>query len=184
MKKITIMSLLILFAFGNVFGGGIVTNTNQSAAYVRTLNRNASTDLDAVYFNPAGLTEIEDGLYIGFSNQSIWQTKKVINDYKGTIPQVGIPYGLNEDTYIGDVKALIFPDLYLAYKMGKFALSAALMPIGGGGSADFTKGLPSFEMPVSDLVPGLAAQGVTEYDMDVSFKGSSIYFGGQAGVAY
>ncbi len=184
MKKISIMSLLLVFFVSIVFGGGIVTNTNQSAAYVRTLNRNASTYLDAVYFNPAGLTEIEDGFYIGLSNQSIWQTKKVVNDYKGTIPQVGIPYGLNEDTYTGDVKALIFPDLYLAYKMGKFALSAAVMPIGGGGSADFAKGLPSFEMPVSDLVPGLAAQGVTEYDMDAAFEGSSIYLGTQAGVAY
>ena len=52
----------ILFVFSLVgsllMAGGIVTNTNQSAAYMRTLNRNAVTDVDAAYFNPA-LTTVD-----------------------------------------------------------------------------------------------------------------------------
>jgi len=76
MRKITLLFVIILMA-SMVFAGGIVTNTNQSAMYVRTLNRNASTDLDAVYFNPAGLTSLENGLHIHFSNQSILQDKGV-----------------------------------------------------------------------------------------------------------
>ena len=176
MKSLRFTPLVILLVFSIALGGGIVTNTNQSAAYMRTLNRNASTDVDAVYFNPAGLTRLEDGLHLSLSNQSIFQTKDIMNNYDY----------LNESTFTGDVKALLFPNFYAVYKMEKLVFSAGFQPIGGGGSANFEKGLPSFELPVSDLVPGLKAEGidVTEYDLDVTFEGSSIYFGGQAGVAY
>jgi len=156
---------------GILMAGGIVTNTNQSAAYMRTLNRNASTDVDAVYFNPAGLTALEDGLHLSLSNQSIWQTKTVDNDYAN----------LSNNEFVGDVVIPLFPNLYIAYKSGKLALSAGFEPIGGGGSAVFEDGLPSFEIPVSNLKTSL---GVSDYRFDTKFEGSSIYFGGQAGISY
>ncbi|NTV78917.1 MAG: hypothetical protein HGA25_07260, partial [Clostridiales bacterium] len=46
-----------------ILAGGLVTNTNQSAMYTRLQNRNASTDIDAVYFNPAGLTKLGNGFF-------------------------------------------------------------------------------------------------------------------------
>jgi len=165
---------------GIAVAGGIVTNINQSAAYVRTLNRNASTDIDAAYFNPAGLTRLKDGLHLSLNNQSIFQTREVKNNYKG--PQGNT--GLNKDAFEGKTTVPIFPDVYLAYKTGKLVLSAGLMVIGGGGTAEFDKGLPSFEMAPSDLYPALASYGVSGYDLDVAFKGSSTYFGGQAGISY
>lgn len=180
MRKTGVIGFIILFWVSTVLAGGIVTNTNQSAQFIRTLNRNASTCIDAAYFNPAGLTKLEDGFYLSLSNQSIFQTKEVVNSYKG--PQGNT--GLNEDTFTGDVKAPLFPNLYVIYKTGNLAFSGAFVPIGGGGSAVYAKGLPSFEMPVSDLVPKLADLKVTGYKYDASFEGSSIYFGGQAGVAY
>lgn len=176
MKTLRFTPLVILLVFSIALGGGIVTNTNHSAAYLRTLNRNATTEVDAAYFNPAGITKLCNGLHLSFSNQSIFQTKEINNNYQY----------LSESTFTGDVKALLFPNFYAVYKMEKLAFAAGFQPIGGGGSANFEKGLPSFELPVSDLVPGLATQGinVSEYDLDVTFEGSSIYFGGQAGVAY
>ena len=174
MRKITIVIASILILSGLLLAGGIVTNTNQSAAYLRTLNRNASTDIDAVYSNPAGITQLENGLHIGLNNQSIFQLKTVENDYTF----------LKNNKFEGTVTALVFPDFYVAYKKDKLALSAAFMPIGGGGSAEFEAGLPSFEMPVSELLPSMAATGVTDYRYDTYFNGSSIYFGGQAGLAY
>ncbi len=153
------------------FAGGIVTNTNQSAQYTRTLNRNASTDLDAVYYNPAGLSRLNNGLYLHVSNQVILQTKTVIND----LPT------LNNDEFVGDVFAPLFPNLYFAYKSGKIVVSGGFEPIGGGGSAVYEDGLPSFEMPVSGLVPQLGVQG---YKLDTEFEGSSVYYAGQAGLTY
>ena len=161
---------------GSLLAGGLVTNTNQSAAWVRLPARNASIETDAVYYNPAGLMKMNNGLHFSLSNQSIWQKRKVTSDY---------PY-LNKGTYIGSVKAPLFPSVYAAYKMDKLAIFAGFNPIGGGGGATYEDGLPSFEMSQSDLVPMLAGipYNATAYRMDVFFKGSSTFLGFQGGLSY
>ncbi len=194
MKKIlTVISSLVIT--GSLFAGGLVTNTNHSAYMVRMLSRNASTSVDAVYYNPAGLTKLEDGFHFSLNNQIIGQTKTITNDY----------YFLTEKptTYIGTVSAPIFPGVYAVYKTGKFAFSAGFNPVGGGGGAEYATGLPSFEKQIANLVPGLQTQlatldqgvfdaigadpnfnNVTAYDGAIFFEGSSIYFGYQANISY
>jgi len=179
MRKTGVIGSIILFWVSTVLAGGIVTNTNQSAQFIRTLNRNASTCIDAVYFNPAGLTKLGDGLHFSLSNQSIFQTKTVKQSYT-TIT-------LLQDEYPVKVQALLFPDIHVAYKTGNLAFGASFMPIGGGGSAEYEDGLPSFEVDVAGLTATLAgatAGDITGYSMDATFEGSSVYFGGQADVAY
>jgi long-chain fatty acid transport protein len=195
MRKILTFVAAMLIT-GSLLAGGLVTNTNQSAMFTRLQNRNASTDIDAVYYNPAGLTKLKDGFYASFNNQTITQTQTITNDYtylSGTKPK----------EYIGDVSAPIYPGVYLAYKTGKFAFSAGVNVIGGGGGASFKTGLPSFEMPISDLVPGLSSQlapldnafkavtgvdpgfrNITGYNSAIYFKGSSAYLGYQANISY
>ena len=165
---------------GTLIAGGLVTNSNQSAAWVRLPARNASTDIDAVYFNPAGLMKLENGFHISVSNQTIAQTKDVENFYKGPYDM----YGLNQSLYTGKVSAPVFPSIYAVYKMDRLAFSFGFNPIGGGGGAEYKTGLPSFEMSASDLVPSLASQGATAYKLDAYLKGSSIYFGLQGGVSF
>lgn len=166
---------------GSLIAGGLVTNTNQSAAWVRLPSRNASVGIDAVYYNPAGLMKLENGFHVSISNQSILQKRTVKNYYGGP----GGLYGLNEQTYNGTVNAPLFPSIYAAYKLDKFAFSFGFNPIGGGGGAEFKKGLPSFEMSPSDLVPSLAASyGADAYKLDAYFKGSSTFLGYQGGVSY
>ena len=174
---------------GSVLAGGLVTNNNQSAMFTRLQNRNASTEIDAVYFNPAGLTKLGDGFYASINNQTIGQKRTITNNYvnlSGTSPK----------EYIGKVSAPVYPGVYVAYKTGKLALSAGFNPVGGGGGAKYSTGLPSFEMGISDLVPvikgtltPLAAliptvNNVTAYQADIFFEGKSIYFGYQANVSY
>ncbi len=67
---------------GSVLAGGLVTNNNQSAMFTRLQNRNASTGIDAVFYNPAGLTKLGDGFYISLNNQIIKQTKTERNNNK------------------------------------------------------------------------------------------------------
>jgi long-chain fatty acid transport protein len=159
---------------GTLLAGGLVTNTNQSAAWVRMPSRNATVEIDAVYNNPAGLMKLENGLHISLSNQTIFQTRTITSSY---------PY-LNDGNYKGTVSAPIFPSIYAAYKLKKFAFSVGFMPIGGGGGAKYEKGLPSFEMGVSDLVPSLASQGATAYKADIYFEGTSVFFGYQGAISY
>jgi long-chain fatty acid transport protein len=174
MKKFTVSLLSLLLVVNLAFAGGLVTNTNQSAAWSRMLVRDASTSIDAVYYNPAGLTKLNDGLYISFSNQSIYQNLTLTNTF---------PY-LNNDTFKGTVKAPIFPSLYIAYKTKRWAFSLGFNVIGGGGSATFSNDIPTVEMPISSLVPLFHSLGVTGYSVDASLTGSSIYYGLQAGVSY
>ncbi len=163
---------------GSLFAGGLVTNTNQSALYTRLQCRNASTAIDAVYYNPAGLTKLDNGLYLSINNQVIGQTKSVLNDYSFITD--------SPKEYIGKVSAPIFPGVYAAFKAGKFAFSAGFNPIGGGGGAKYDDGLPSFEMGISDLKPMLTGMGLTttQYSADIFFEGTSVYFGYQANVSY
>ena len=187
-KLLTIVAAM--FITGSLFAGGVVTNTNQSASWVRLPSRNASTSVDAVYFNPAGVMKLENGFHISLSNQSIWQSREVSNNYAGppatVVPAVsGVTYGLNQNVYEGKVKAPLYPSLFAVYKMDKLAFSLGFGIVGGGGSATYEKGLPSFAMSPSDLVPSLAAKaGVKGYKLDAFFEGSSIFMGLQGGVSY
>jgi long-chain fatty acid transport protein len=177
MKKSILLLTLVLFCMPMVFGT-LVTNTNQSVIYLRFPARGASTDLDAVYYNPAGTTKLSDGFHIALHNQSLFQEKTVTNDF----------LFLNENTYIGEVKVPFFPTFFAVYKVKDLAISFGFGPNAGGGSADYATGLPSFEIPIS-AVPYVLANPpynlpITGYNADIAFNGSSIYYGFQLNVSY
>ncbi len=176
MRTSGILLVALLLVSHVAFAGGILTNSNQSAQFIRMLSRGASTEIDAVYYNPAGLVHIPDGLTVALYNQTISQTKKIEN----TFPL------LNQANYEGDVWVPVFPNFYAAYKKDKLAVSLGFGPNAGGGSADFTEGLPSFELPFAKMPPAISQLGVSAnaYSADISFKGSSIYYGVQLGVSY
>jgi len=194
MKKLLTLIAVILIA-GSIYAGGLVTNTNHSGLYIRTMSRNASTLIDAVYFNPAGLTKLGNGIFVSLNNQSVWQTRKVTSyyTYLNSTPK----------EYEGTINAYFFPGIYAAANFGKLSVSAGFNPIGGGGGATYETGLPSFEMNVADLVPSLFKQlqpldaaiqsqtgndpgfrNVTGYTSDIFFEGTSIYLGYQGNISY
>lgn len=195
MKKLNLLILLVLVSSPVLFAGGLVTNTNQSAAWARTMTRYGTYGIDAVYFNPAGLSQLKNGFHFSLSNQTITQTRQITSDYQFLSP--------TPKTYEAELMAPIFPSIYAAYKMDKWAFSGGFNIIGGGGTADFQTGLPTFEVPVSSLVPMLYSslepldmsiegatgwdpgfRNVAGYDMNAAFNGSSMYMGIQAGATY
>ena len=178
MKKLLFLFIALTSVSLHLMAGGIVTNTNQSAGFIRLGVRNATLGLDGVYYNPAGLTNLCNGLFFSLNNQTIFQTNTIKNNY---------PYlhGAPSAEYTGDVTAPVFPGIYAGYKFGKFVLSFGFNPIGGGGGAKYDNGVPSFEIPISNLVPMLHDDfGVTDYKADISFEGTSVYFGYQGGLSY
>jgi len=72
MRKLLTLFVSVLIS-GTLLAGGLVTNNNQSAMFTRLQNRNASTDIDAVYFNPAGLTKLGNGFYFSINNYDIYR---------------------------------------------------------------------------------------------------------------
>ncbi len=168
MKK----TLFFILITNLLVGGGIVHNTNQSADFIRTLNRNATNQVDAVYFNPSGLTSLENGYYLYLSNQTIWQTRTITATYPA----------YNSDTFEGKTFVPVFPNIYVVKKQNNLAFSLGLMPIGGGGSAEFQKGLPSFDKELAKYV--YFSDQLKGYMMKSSFVGSSVYLGFQGNVSY
>lgn len=178
MKKLFTAFATVCLIAEMAIAGGIVTNTNQSASFIRNPARDASLNTDAVYFNPAGLVFLEDGFHLSFNNQTIMQKRTINSSFPG----------MNNDEFIGTVSAPIFPSIYGVYKKDRMAFSLGFNPIGGGGSANFEDGLPSFEqMVVMQNLPGqLTASGITttKYGLDMGFDGQSIIWGLQANASY
>ncbi len=176
MKRSIIVCALGLCLCSSLVFGQIVTNTNQSAQYLRMLARNASTDIDAAYYNPAGLARLTDGWHFSLSNQTIFQEKTVTNEF---------PL-LNQPEFVGEVNVPFFPNVYAAYKTGKLVFSFGFGPNSGGGTADFSSGLPSFEIPISQLPMMMTQMGLptTEYNADIAFKGTSVFLGFQLNASY
>jgi long-chain fatty acid transport protein len=182
MKKPLLLIALFASVGSAVFAGGIVTNTNQSVHFLRNPARDASTEMDAVYTNPAGLTFLTDGFHIALSNQSAFQTR--------TITSTFAPFAMNGGSatkvYKGTTNSPIIPCFQFAYKKDKFVLSGQFAIVGGGGKATFKQGLPSFEAPVSMIPLALTAGGITTtaYSTDCSMEGNSYIFGLQLNGSY
>lgn len=178
MKKIVIGILMVSVLIpATVLAGGIVTNTNQSASFIRMPAQDATISIDGAYYNPAGLIHLEDGLHISLSNQYVTQTRTIESTFT-----------MNQQKFQGDVLAPLFPTFYAVYKKGKTAYSFGINPIGGGGSANFKEGLPSFEQQVAafNLPTLLTASGIptTQYGVDASFDGRSLNWGIQFNASY
>ena len=128
MKKTLLFLSVLILASDVLLGGGIITNTNQSAGWVRLPARNATLGLDAVYYNPAGLNLLpSNGFFVSLNNQVIGQKRTITSSY----------LLLNEPEYIGDVSAPLFPGIYAGYKTDKFTVSFGFNPMGGGGGATY-----------------------------------------------
>lgn len=176
----------ILAASVTLFAGSAEENTNQSAEYMKTLNRNASTDADATFYNPAGTAYLQEGLYLYLSSQTIL----LPIDIRG--------HSLSRSAYKGDKTAYCIPNLYLVYKKnnagggtGDLAWSFGVMAIGGGGFGKYKQGLSFIDNTLflmRDLFNGLFAGAGIPYNlgtiMTSKFEGSSVYYSAMTNIAY
>ena len=66
-KKVVLGAALMMMPLVS-FAGGYLTNTNQHAAFLRSLSRGAAIDIDGALSNPAGLSFLPtDGFRVGVS---------------------------------------------------------------------------------------------------------------------
>ena len=64
-KKVVLGAALMMMPLVS-FAGGYLTNTNQHAAFLRSLSRGAAIDIDGALSNPAGLSFLPtDGFRVG-----------------------------------------------------------------------------------------------------------------------
>lgn len=178
MKKI--ITLLALGAsIASAHAGGYLTNTNQHVAFLRNPARNASTEIDALYSNPAGLAFLKEGWHFSLNSQSAFQTRTIESSFAPfTANADGKSVG-NARTFKATATAPVIPSLFGAYKKDKWTLGVHFAVGGGGGKAEFADGMPSFEAPISAIPVGLSRAGITasQYQYETYMKGRQYIFG-------
>ena len=161
----------------SAFAGGLLTNTNQNAAFVRNFAQEGKIDLTSIFANPAGGAFLENGWHLSLNNQSAFQRRNI----ETTFPLFQLNEEDHDKTHLfeGKATAPAIPSFTVSYNRDKWSLSAHFAISGGGGKCEFDKGLGSFEalysgrlfgevpLAVNARVPGqvkagLIAAGVPE----------------------
>lgn len=184
MKKILLIGAATLIVSNSTFAGGILTNTNQHASFLRMIARGASIDIDGVYSNPAGLAFLpNDGFYFSLTGQSAYQQRNI----SATCPLfINSSNPTGERYYEGNAAAPIVPSFHFAYKKDKWTISSTFAITGGGGKASFDEGLPMFDAAAIGLVSSLSQGLLTQdmYTINTAMEGRQFIYGLQLGLTY
>ena len=173
MKKLFLIGAMALMVSNSTFAGGILTNTNQNAAFLRNPARGAVIAIDGVYSNPAGIAFMPQGFHLSVSWQAAWQ-KRLMDVNNSAI-------GMNKE-FVGKAQAPVIPSLQAAYVINdKWSISGQFAVGGGGGKCEFAEGLPMFEELVGGKLLGAQAKS---YGLDQNLTGKQYFYGFQVGASY
>ena len=188
MKKFLLIGAAALMVSNSTFAGGILTNTNQNATFLRNPARNAAIAIDGVYSNPAGIAFLPQGFHLSVSWQAAWQ--KRVMDVNNQL------FGMNADgkgtnrEFVGETNAPVIPSVQAAYVINdKWSVSAQFAVGGGGGKCEFAEGLPMFEELIGSAAAGINAQvnpnsQQFSYNLNQNLTGEQYFYGFQVGATY
>ncbi len=183
MRKLSLISFLMLIVSVPTFAGGLLTNTNQNVAFLRNIARGASTEIDAVYSNPAGVAFLNDGFHLSLNGQSAFQTRTINSTFA---PFAGNGGSATKE-FKGEASAPFIPSFQAAYKKRNWTFSGSFAVTGGGGKATFNEGLASFESKVA-MIPIVLSKvgfaGTNQYTVSSYMQGRQYIFGLQLGATY
>ena len=183
MKKIVLSLVVFMMTTLSAMAGGILTNTNQSVAFLKNPARDAAIGLDGVYSNPAGVAFMPEGFHIAFNWQYAHQTRTITST--NDVFALGKKNdGKTVKEFEGVADAPIIPSLQAAWNKGNWSVQFNFSVPGGGGACEFADGLGSFESVVGTIAKKLQPLGAMGYDMDGYMKGRQYYYGIQLGAAY
>lgn len=179
---------MAIAAASSAFAGGILTNTNQNAAFVRNFAQEGKIDLTSIYANPAGGAFLSDGWHLSLNSQTAFQKRNI----ETTFPLFVMNTENHNATHLfeGEAVAPVVPSFTVSYNHDKWSLSAHFAISGGGGKCEFDKGLGSFEAAYAgvlyQMAPSLLPAGVQYqgYTLNSFMKGKSYHFGLQIGGTY
>ena len=175
-------------AASSAFAGGLLTNTNQNAAFVRNFAQEGQITLTSIYANPAGGAFLSKGWHLSLNTQTAFQERNIDTNFPLFQRNVNDPKA--DHRFEGNATAPIIPSITVSYNRDKWSLSAHFAVTGGGGKCEFDNGIGSFEAAYSGVLekmaPSLLPAGVTYkgYTLNSFMKGRSYYYGLQLGGTY
>lgn len=179
MKKI-LTGVLSLMISASALAGGLLTNTNQNAAFLRNPAQEGAIGIDALYSNPAGVAFLSEGFHLSLN----WQMAAQQRIMTTTSPAFAAGIANNGATtkeFKGKAFTPIMPSFHAAYVFNeKWSASATFTVTGGGGKLEFDNGLPMFEA----MVGGPLALQNAQYSLEQNLTGKQYLFGLQLGGTY
>ena len=173
MKKFLLIGATALMVSNSTFAGGVLTNTNQNATFLRNPARNAAIAIDGVYSNPAGIAFLPEGFHLSVSWQAAFQ-KRLMDVNNSTI-------GMDRE-FKGETNAPVIPSFQAAYVINdKWSVSAQFAVGGGGGACEFAEGLPMFQELIGGKLIGAQA---SSYSLKQNLTGEQYFYGFQVGGTY
>ena len=181
MNKKLLIGAAALIVSTSTFAGGILTNTNQNATYLRNPARDAVIAIDGVYTNPAGIAFLPEGAHFSLSWQAAWQKRQIMSQHNFYALNAATP-GVTRKEFTGKAQAPVIPSFQFAYVFNdKWSVSAQFAIGGGGGKCEFDNGLPMFEK----LVGGnLASASASSYGLTQNLTGEQYFYALQVGGTY
>ena len=142
MKK-SILSLMAFAAVSSAFAGGLLTNTNQNAAFDRNFAQEGKIDITSIYANPAGGAFLTNGWHLSLNCQTAFQQRNI----ETTFPLFQLNTEKPNATHLfeGKATAPLVPSFTVSYNKDKWSISAHFAITGGGGKCEFDNGIGSFE---------------------------------------
>lgn len=175
----SVLGILLFVSLGpSAVYANIDNLSNMSAEWIRTGNRNAATDAaDIVFYNPAGLTELSDGVHINISNQTLIRK-----------PEHSFDLGAGPKHYEQDSADLFLPNFFAAYNSETWSVFGGVYIPGGGATVDYPDGSITtqgvLEMGNDELPPGYTTGDIYTTVANDSLEASSIYLTTTLGGAY
>jgi len=154
----------------------MVNLMNMSAEWERTGNRNAAIDAaDIVFYNPAGLTKLTEGIHLNISNQTLIRLPEHTADY------TALGTGSGRETYSHEGVDWFLPNLYLAYRQDNWALFTGIFVPAGGATVNYPDG--SITTEFLKYQTNLSAGPFDSFSNE-SLEASSVYLSGILGGTY
>jgi len=195
MKK-TLTLAVALCACASVFAGGLNTNTNQNAAFLRQMSQEAIIDINGLYMNPAGTVFLSEGSHLNVSFQNAKQSRDITTTFPLFGYNAGDPGNMTHK-FEGEALAPVIPSFMYSYNFGNWNLFGSMALTGGGGKCEFDRGLGTFEALYAGTLYSSVAQKLAQvndaygtdlkfagYSMNAYMKGKQYYFGLTVGGAY
>ena len=80
-RKLSLVALLVAAASQSLMAGGLNTNTNQNASFLRLLSQGGLIDVTALYVNPAGTAFLAPGHHLSLSVQNAKQSRTIVTTF-------------------------------------------------------------------------------------------------------
>ena len=184
MKKRMVVALMAMGVFNVVLAGGLLTNSNQSASFLRNPAREAVIDVDALYTNPAGVAFMDKGWHFGLTGFNAHQQRDVVTTFPLFAANMEHP-GETSRRFYGDALAPVAPCFQAAYVSDKWAVGLNYAFGSGGGKCEYNEGIGSIESAYSALLlNAMQPYGINGYSMDAYMKGGVYHYCVSLGGAY